>query len=50
MARTHRTHMSPTALRKRGGKQERDPENKPLLKTHKQKRANERAKIRKEYL
>jgi hypothetical protein len=41
--------MSPTELARRGGKMPERREHK-LLKSHKQRRSNERAKLRKEYL
>jgi hypothetical protein len=49
VSRTHRSHLAPSKAAKRGGKQP-DRYEKPLRKTHKQKRTNERAKIRKDYL
>lgn len=49
MARTHRKHLSRADLAKQGGK-DKDREARPFNKPHKQRRANERAKIRKEYL
>lgn len=49
MARTHRAHLSPTELAKRGGTSDEKRDHK-LLKTHKQRRPNDRAKLRKEFL
>lgn len=52
MSRTYRTrHVSPTERAKRGGTPEgekRDPRKR--LKSHKQERPNDRARLRKEYL
>lgn len=49
MARTHRTHLAPAEHAKRGGSCEEKKQRK-LLKSHKQLRPNERAKLRKDYL
>ena len=49
MARTHRAHLSAADLAKRGGKSPEKRDHK-LLKTHKQRRSNERTKLRKDYL
>lgn len=49
MSRTHRAHLSPGEAGKRGGK-EKPANPKTVTKTHKQKRPNDRAKLKKEYL
>lgn len=49
MARTHRAHLSQTDLAKRGGKSE-EKRDRSLLKSHKQRRVNERVAVRKEHL
>ena len=49
VARTHRKHASLSELSKRGGKTE-EKRDRLLLKSHKQRRANERTKLRKEFL
>jgi hypothetical protein len=50
VARTHRKHLSPNALAKRGGQLSRDKDPKVVKKSHKQTRPNERARLKKEYL
>lgn len=50
MSRTHRAHLSPAKLAKRGGGLTRDKKPREVKKTHKQERPNERARLRKEYL
>ena len=49
MARTHRAHLSKTDLAKRGGTSDEKRDHK-MLKSHKQRRSNERVKVRREFL
>lgn len=49
VARTHRAHLSP-AERTKQGRDGKEREPKALIKTHKQKRPNEKAQLRKEHL
>jgi hypothetical protein len=53
VSRTHRAHLSPAKAAKRGGKvktYQHDKPTKVVVKSHKQTRPNDRARLRKEYL